>query len=537
MKKKIVALILVAGMVSSSLLGCVSNAPPASSGETTANADVQEGDAEEEAAEEGAAEQGSENAVLDVFINHSWYPVDSFTGIIPDYIKEQTGIDLNVTIATNSDQLGLMIASGDLPDIVFSDLEIDRLSNPNLTISYSELEEKHGADFSGVREKAIDIARTFSSDGDYYTLLNNFSTSEEWAELEVGANGQGAMFYRRDLLDALGINGDEITSVGRLYEVLETVKEEYPERTAFGLGGTWKFQALSNAMGVMSSQFNPDTGEYYYASSAPKYHEFMVAANKMFRDGFITAEQYAAENEADNRQHSFNDGNVFYNWYLSYDSLTQLQNETEKLHPDAEWAILPFLGDSTKDFGRGWSGAFVSRNVSNPEAAAKLLTYLHSEEGRRASIWGREGIDYELDENNIPWFSDEFLEARAAGELVQVYNWRFNFGSTAIEEMLALNGGVEQEVLDAITTYNKAVENFPEVNMATPANSSPQGVTFANLEELRRTHEAKIIFTSSDEEFEQAYEEFMTVLDASGVQEYNEHMTNAIREVRENLGW
>ena len=58
---------------------------------------------------------------LDVFINMSWYPNDSFTGIIPDLIKEETGVDLNVTIATDSNQLGVMIGSGELPDLVFTD--------------------------------------------------------------------------------------------------------------------------------------------------------------------------------------------------------------------------------------------------------------------------------------------------------------------------------------------------------------------------------------------------------------------------------
>ena len=528
MKKKIVALILVAGMVGSVLLGCSGGTDSSGEGDGAGQSTGQEA---------GQETAGEEMVVLDVFINHSWYPVDSFTGIIPDYIKEELGIDLNVTIATSGDQLGLMIASGDLPDIVFSDQEVDRLSSERLSISYNELEEKYGADFSNVRQKAIDVARTFSQDDNYYTLLNNFSTSEDWAELEAGAGGQAAIFYRKDLLDAIGIDGTEITTLDRLYEVLEVVQEEYPERVPFGLGGTWKFQGIANAVGVQTSSFNPETCEYYYVSSAPNYRDFLEASNKMFREGYVTAEQYAAENEADNRQYSFNDGNVFYNWYLSYDSLTQLQGETEKLHPNAEWAILPFMGSSSKEFGRGWSGAFVSRNASNPEAAAKLLTYLHSVEGRRASIWGREGIDYELDANNIPQFSDEFLAARSAGKLVEVYNWRFNFGSTAIEEMLALNSGIEEEVLTAITTYNKGMENYPEVGIATPPSSSPQGVTYANLEEIRRTHEAKVIFTNSDEEFNQAFEEFMSALEQTGVQEYNDYMTNAIKEMREELGW
>ncbi len=91
---------------------------------------------------------------LDVFINMSWYPNDSFTGIIPDLIKEETGVDLNVTIATDSNQLGVMIGSGELPDLVFTDTELDRLSNPNVCYSYTELESDYGASFAEAREEA-----------------------------------------------------------------------------------------------------------------------------------------------------------------------------------------------------------------------------------------------------------------------------------------------------------------------------------------------------------------------------------------------
>jgi len=541
MKKKIVALILVVGMLSTLLVGCGGGTDSTSTAGSTGEGDSAEQTTEQDAGPEEAVSEElatkGDMEVLDIFINHSWYPMDTFTGIIPEAIKAEVGIDLNVTIASSSEQLGLMIASGDLPDLVFTDQELDRLSNERLTLSYDELEESYGADFSTVRPIAVDIARSYSEDGKYYTLLNNFSTADEWASLNAGAAGGAAMFYRKDLLEPLGIDGSEISSLEELYEVLATVKEAYPERTPFGLGGHWKFQGIEFAVGVEASQFNPDTGEYYYLASAPKYREFLEAANYMHRQGFVSAEQYAVENEADSHQFAFNDGNVFYNWYLSNNDLTKLQGGTEEIHPDAEWAILPFLGDSSKGFSVGWSGVFVSRNVSNPEAAAKLLSYLHSVEGRRTSMWGREGIDFTLDENDNPQFSEEFLAVREAGELDTLYNWRFNFGSTAVEEIIALSSGIDKDVLAAITTHNKGREIFPEVTLARPTSSSAEGVIFANLEELKRVHEAKIIFTDTDEEFNQAFDEFVGALEQTGVQEYNDYMTNAIKEVRDELGW
>lgn len=42
---------------------------------------------------------------ISCFINHSWYPVSSFSGIIPEEITRLTGVTLDVTIAKSPQQL------------------------------------------------------------------------------------------------------------------------------------------------------------------------------------------------------------------------------------------------------------------------------------------------------------------------------------------------------------------------------------------------------------------------------------------------
>lgn len=474
---------------------------------------------------------------LDVFINIPWYPIDSFTGIIPDLIKEETGVDLNVTIATDTNQLGVMIGSGELPDLVFTDTEVDRLSNPNVCYSYTELEDDYGASFAEASEEAKNACRSFSSDGDYYTLLNNFNTNEEWERLQIGAPGQACLLYRKDLLDAIGISVDNIKSMDDFIDVLAKCKEAYPDMIPYGLGGTWKFQVLENFYGVYASQYNPETGDYYYEATAPRYKDFLQAANKIAREGYVSAEAYANENEADGHQSAYNNGCVFYTWYLSYTNLSQLQTETEKINPDAEWALVPKFTDSVPiGTAIGCAGTFVSKNCKNPEAAGKLLTYLHSVKGRESSLWGREGIDWTMGDNGVPQFSDEYMTARANGEINTIYNTLFYFGSTAIEELYMNYSGLDQDFLDLVATYGKGFKNYPEIGAAKPASSSDEGVIYAKLEELRKSYEAKVIFTASDDEFDAAYQEYQDALEKSGVSDYNAYMKQAIAEQKETLG-
>lgn len=501
MKKKLVSLLLCGAMCMSSLLSV------------------------------GAAE--GETDKLEVFINFPWYEVDSFTGINPDIIKEATGVDMDVTIATDSSQLGVMIASGDIPDLVFTDVEHDRLSNANLCYSYNELEEQYGANFDEKDEEYKNIARSFSSDENYYTILNAYSTNEELAEMQVGAPGTTAILYRKDLLEQLG--NPEMNTIEDLMSVLEQCKTTFPDMVPMGLGGIHKFHWMKAWMGA--NYYNPDTGEYTYGATDPAYKDFLKMANTFARNGYVTAEAYANELETNSHADAYNGGCVFYVWFCSSDSLATMNKETVKSDPNAEWALLPRLSELPNvATSYGWAGAFVSRNCSNPEAAAKLLTYLNSEEGRHASMWGREGVDYTLDENGVPQFSEEFKQIRSEGRLNEVYNYRFNFGTTYLDEIYLLNSGLDEDYLDAMSSFGDTYVNYPEVAMAKPASSSDEGVIYAKMEEITKSYDAKVIFAASDEEFESSFQEYVDTLTKAGVETYNEYMTQAIAEAKEALG-
>lgn len=530
MKKKLVALFLCSVMITGAALsGCGTS----SADSPDSRQEVPEAAEKEISPDSQTTDQALDT--LDIFVNFSWYPVDSFTGIIPDLIKEKTGVDLNVTVATDNSQLGVMIGSGEIPDLVFTDVELDRLSNPNVCISYPELEEKYGADFSGARKVAVDIAKSLSSDDTYYTLLNNFNTNEEWANLQVGAPGQTCIYYRKDLVEKLG--NPQIQTLDDFMSVLEQCKTAYPDMAPFGLGGNSKFQAIASAMGVSADQYNPETGDYYYEASSPSYKSFLQTANQMARNGYVTAEAYANENEADGHQSAYNNGCVFYTWFLSYSNFVQLQTESRKINPEAEWALLPRLGDKGAiGTARGWAGTFVSKDCSNPEAAARILTYLHSEEGRRAAMWGREGIDYTLGENDVPIFSEEFKISRQDGSFNEKYNALFYFGSSAIEELYMNYSGLDEDILAAFTTYGKNYKNYPEIGVSLPLSSTDEGIIYAKMEELKKSYEAKVIFAASDEEFESSYQEYMDALEATGLSTYNEYMRSAIQENKKMLG-
>lgn len=531
--KKIISIMLCIGLVISLFSGCKNN----SSSDVTGNT------AEDPAGDSADLKSADENngndtdlKKLSIFVNMSWYPVDSFTGKIPDAVKKATGVDLDVTIATDSSQLGVMIASEELPDLVFTDANLNELSNSGVCYSLDELKETTGVDFSNSEnyEERTKIAKSLATDGQAYTLLNNYNTQQDWEKLKIGAPGQASIFYRKDLLDEAGISVP--ANLDEFYDCLGKVKDQYPEMTPFGLGGYWKLQSLSNWYGVSSEQYDEGTGAFQYESTTDSYKDFLAYCNKLYRAGYITAEDYANENEADGHQKAYNDGCVFYAWFLSGSNLTQLQTNATK--DTAEWSILAPLGEAPIGSSRGWAGAFISKNCSDPKAAAAIVSYLNTVEGSRMAMWGVEGEDYTLDEDGVPQFSDNYLSARAnTDKFYSEYNTYFYFGSSNINEIYMNYSGMEEDKLKQFTAYSKGYKNYPALGIAKPVSTSDEGVIKSKLDEIKKNYEAKVVFTDTDEAFESGYKEYMDALKKTGVERYNEYMTKKIAEVKAEYGF
>ncbi|WMJ89054.1 extracellular solute-binding protein [Anaerocolumna sp. MB42-C2] len=531
--KKTVVVILAITMIIG-MTGCSKNS-------NTAGKDIPESTAQDNggSSTSGDSASSSEDVVeLDLHINESWWPVNTFTGIIPEEITKKTGVKLNVNVASDSTQLGVMIASGELPDLVLSSTELDRLSNSSLSYSYPELEEKYGVKIPGNDEQQA-IAKSLSSDDNYYCLLNWYDTKEEWNNLKVGAPGQSAIFYRKDLLDAAGIPVP--TTMEEFKECLAKVKTAYPNMTPYGLGGAWKFQPFTTWNGMMDSAYDGTT--YYYDCTAPLYKSYLQYCNSLYRSGFVTAEDYANENEADGHQNAYNNGCVFYCWYATVGNLNQLQSESKKITESADWALLSPLADdngvthAAYSTGKGWAGTFVSKTCKNPEAAAKVLSYLYSEEGQKLTMWGREGIDY-TEVDGVPQFSEDWLATRSdPAKMNEKYNTWFYLGTRQTISLLADFSGIDESIAAQYTPYGAGYKSYPEVGIAMPTSSSDEGVIKAKLDEMKKNMEGKIIFSDNDEAFESSYTELMDALDKIGVNTYNSYMNEKIKEIKDKYGF
>lgn len=483
------------------------------------------------------AEAAEDVTTLSIYIDASWWPTDKWEGIIPEEITNRTGVALDVTVATDDSQLGLMIASDELPDLVFTDKEINRLSDSKFSYPLEELINEYcpeNADVFDDTRKAI--GSSLGTDGNYYAILNVFNTSEELKASGV-ANGQCVMVYREDIYEALG--SPKLENMDDFMNLLKMCKEQYPDMIPLQLGGVWKLQSVASMLGAIPSSdnsygYNSDGSVVYYSSSE-KYYDYLKYANEMARSGLITAEAYASENETDNYQALYNGNAFMMSMYLKGDDLGTQMSRMNVENPDLR--VLPCLGEGALGIGKGWCGLFITRKCSNPEAAIKFLTYMYSDEGQKLSKFGREGIEWTMEDGQIV-FSDEFLTAIQNDDTrIATYNNQYYLGCDGVKDVMTGFALFSEENKEAALTYVANSKSAPEIGVSIPNTTSDEGILAAKLNDAIPAEEAKVIFASSDEEFEAAYEQLQKVATQIGVERLNEYMTNAVAENCEKFGF
>lgn len=479
-------------------------------------------------AESSSSEVSSNEPItFDIFINHTWYWTDKYEGIIPETMTERTGVSLNPTRASDAMQLGVMIASGDLPDLVYTDAMIERMSVPELAYSWDELLPEYAPNFQ-ISDVAKEIALSYSNDGKFYTILNAFSTEEEWKAAPAGAPSTASLMYRADILEELG--NPSMKTLDEYIAVLEMVKEKYPDMAGLAFDYTFMFNVFKCWFidGWNSSLFIQNPDSIIYETSAPGYIEYLKYVNKLYRNGYILADNFAYNDGAQATELVINNKAFSYSWYAgnTSDQITGMTRANG--YDNALWLQCEPMVQGAKYYnpGAGWSGVFITKKNKDPGRSIQYLQYMFSEEGQRLSQWGREGIEYTLGSDGIPVYSDEWLAARDDEELYySKYNPAFYFGISGVTEAVGRAAGASQNALDVMDTIRANLVIVPKCQLLQPLADTDERIIQDQLKEYVKNTEAKVILSQSDDEFQKNYDQMMSDLDKMGVKKLEEFMT------------
>jgi len=514
--KKKVSLLLIISMLVMILSACSSNSNSKSNNVDNTNAGSK------------GSEQESVPVELDIFVNHPWFPVKEWSGSIPQLITEKTGVKLNVTVAADDKQLPLMIASGDLPDLIFTSTELDRLADSAISYSWNELIQKYAPDF---KVDATRIAINTAADGNFYTIRNNFATQEEWDASPNAIISPGALGFRQDIMEELG--NPALRTLEDLENILGQVKAKYPDMIPLLLDKNWGSYYFKYQFGIptVTTNLYEQDGVVSYFVNHPNTLDYYKYINRLYRNGYITGENFAFKDTLRDNDY-VQKGLVF----AEVDNVNDIDNMNSQITLGDNYKLTHLvnpLGTDTKYYNAsvGWSGVFITKENSNPEASIKFMQYMFSEEGQKLGFWGIEGKHYKWnEEKQYPEIlykqgDSEYINSEAIG----FWGLMSNSAALDIADPNYDSAKVKKAVKDTMVLV-------PELGLLIPKSDSEEGVILSKLEAMISTEEVRIFMANSEEEAEKYYQDMLAKAEQIGLSKYEAWLNKKYAEVKPLFG-
>lgn len=368
--------------------------------------------------------------------------VDSMSPEIAAYIKERTGITLELQTVTNEDStqaLAAGLAAGDLPDFV--SFYLNHSGRPEFQTLLQAANQGMFHDIAPYLKEGETYGKYFEEgylptdtkenimmreDHDGATYLVHMAIDEEPAD--PGMKSVGGPYIRRDIAEDLGINPLEITTTEQLEELLRAIEaggytdDNGAPVTPLGptvWGGSERPFIYNDLVwqGEGGEKFWKD-GEEVKHESMTDYGEKRVAfvrqllADKLMHPEFYTMEETRASEGVTNK--SFAIVADMYNYRPEIGDMDYIPLGPINRVDGSNHMVMPYKS--------GYAGWAVPATTENPEEVVAFADWLASEEGKMLYFYGLEGEHYDLDENGKPVPKEEIVRLQeenpdAAAEL------------------------------------------------------------------------------------------------------------------------
>jgi putative aldouronate transport system substrate-binding protein len=462
----------------------------------------------------GGGQAGSTAPItFSIWVDHPWFWFDQYgKEDVSKKMTEITGVTLNMTRATDATQLPIMIASGDLPDLVYTDNgnALLALSDPNISWPMNQLVQQYGVD---LHITDVDITHNTAADGNYYTIKNIFIPQARYDRGEViGGPGTSSIAYRTDIYAAIG--SPPLNNMDDLENALTLAKARYPNIVPLlndgGINGYFKGYFMRQ-LGIVSTNVQFDArGKVIHIISNPDLIKFFELANRYYRKGLISAEAqtYNFEKFSDTR----NSGNSFMQNRSSAEAM-----EANAAQRDAggsyQWKLITKnLGGSNMiavDSGIGWSGLVITKKVKDPRRAIEYFGWHRQDESRKLTAWGIQGQHWDYNAQGQTIYLKEVKDYIATGG---------GGGDLGIGVWIFGDQGDENAFRDYSTTDPNMLDNYafrldtakyikmqPELYFAEPKEGDMRN-TYTRINDMFTTASNEIVFAETEAAMRAAYE-------------------------------
>lgn len=362
----------------------------------------------------------------------AWWPVSSEMlktiqnlneGAFFQELEKKTGVKIDFihpTVGQEQQTYNLMIASGDMPDMVYNYFVaypggLDKALADGIYIRLNELIDAHAPNYSTLRN-STDFTRkaTITDTGN---IMGLYSISESEQGAFVGP------VVRKDWLDALGL--DIPKTYDDWYEMLKAFRDSGKTDSPLMLFNTgFNFDDSLNAGFGVGQRFFQVDGTVKYGPLEDAYRDYLTLMNKWYTEGLINRDFFA------NKSGNGNSGAYVNAYYLF--KLDKMQSTDPNFELAA--APAPVKGEGDKAHLRFASSVVgdnfmsVTTSCQDPELAVRWLDSLYSEEVTLLANYGTEGVTYTFTDGK-PLLTDLILKNPEGLSMLQaIYKYLLHSG-------------------------------------------------------------------------------------------------------------
>ncbi|NOU62467.1 extracellular solute-binding protein [Paenibacillus sp. LMG 31461] len=328
-------------------------------------------------------------------------------------LQKQTGIKvkfIHPAAASVDEQFGIMLASGDLPDIIewgwygFTGGPQNAIEQKYI-IPLNEVIDKYAPNLKSYLTKDQELDKSVkTSSGQYYAFPG--IRSDDALKVTSGP------MVRKDWLDELNLPIPETMAdweaMLTAFKEKKGVSAPYSADPNQWLGGSM----FMGAFGVTEG-FYVENGKVHYGPLENGYKEYLSTmarwySKKLLDQNFATFDVKTFQANMINGKTGATIGSA--GGDLGKYNLTSRKTNAKYDLEAAPYPVLnkgerPKFGNKQRTYMNTGGAAAISRSSKNVELAARLLDYAYSDAGRKLFNYGREGTSFNL-VNNYPTYTD-----------------------------------------------------------------------------------------------------------------------------------
>ena len=504
----------LAGIMAFSLSACGSSAQTGAAGTQSGQSE-----AAGETAQAGTAAASEGTGELYWFSDVSgWGPATANWSVkespATQYIEENFGLTLKIEQPPTDaiTKLGLMIASGELPDVMsITDADMyKQLVAADKVWDMKSFLETYDPDSHLLKDFPEDIKQALTDTyGGWYSYPSHMESKDNrevfppddqvWIDVvEKGSNM--CIMFNKEIMDALGITQEDVQTEDGFYAACEKVKTsgyQVDGQSVLPVVLQCNLWINSSLDGIVAWNFGAvpvdENGNYRHTELSPGYKNGLKFLNNLVQDGYLDVNTLTIDETA---LKTYLDAKRVFCW---------IGNQAQQDKTNMPWVSFgPILASNgarpampvNQSAGTGWIQTLVSKDCKNPEKIAKLLSWASSQEGLLVNYYGTEGTDYTIDEKGIVTRTEEGTKKLAEEYDNNVLMWPF--ANTSFERNTepvpdpTSNRGVEVALMPALGNY------------ADTSIYDESLLGFRNMIDTLNQYE----ITAIDEEYNKVYQEY-----------------------------